>query len=416
MMADAGSLPIRASFVITTRVKQPSQFITKLAVPHTIGADLKWVLWIIRRTTAIEDNRYTCRNFKLHLPRMSTSTIPTAPITWSQLLQQLLDKQSLSQQQATMLMAGWLQGEIPPVLSGAILAALEAKKIAALELAGMAQVLQAPAIQHPYPVIDTCGTGGDGASTFNISTAVAFVAAAAGVKVAKHGSRSASSRVGSADVLEALGVRLSAPAERVTAALDAVGITFLFAAGWHPALKAVAPLRQELKIRTVFNSIGPLVNPLRPTGQVIGVYSLHLLETIATAAGILGTRQAIVLHGRERLDEAGLGDLTDLAILTNGQVKLTSIDPREFGLTPAPITALTGGDLAENAAILTAVLQGKGTPAQRDAVALNAGLALQVSGIVPIGAHQQGIEIATTVLSSGKAWDKLTALVEFLGK
>jgi anthranilate phosphoribosyltransferase len=339
---------------------------------------------------------------------------PTESAPWSQLLQQLLENRSLSQAQATMLMQGWLNDDIPPVLSGAILAALEAKKITAPELAGMAQVLQAPSTQYPTPVIDTCGTGGDGASTFNISTAVAFVAAAAGVKVAKHGNRSASSRVGSADVLEALGVKLTARSERVSAALEAIGITFLFAPGWHPAMKAVAALRQELKIRTVFNLLGPLVNPLRPTGQIIGVFTPHLLETIAEAAGILGTQQAIVLHGRERLDEAGLGDITDLAILTNGEVKLTSINPVELGLTPAPITALKGGDVAENAAILTAVLQGKGTPAQRDAVALNAGLALQVGNVVPLGAHQQGVELATTVLNSGVAWDKLIELVRFL--
>jgi anthranilate phosphoribosyltransferase len=338
----------------------------------------------------------------------------TNPEIWTQLLQQLLDGRSLSRSQSTTLMQGWLNGDIPPVLSGAILAALEAKKVTAPELAGMAQVLQSPAIAHSLPVIDTCGTGGDGASTFNISTAVAFVAAAAGVKVAKHGSRSASSRVGSADVLEALGVRLTAPPECVTAALDKVGITFLFAAGWHPAMKAVAPLRQELKIRTVFNLIGPLVNPLRPTGQIIGVFTSHLLDTIAEAAGLLGTQQAIVLHGRERLDEAGLGDATDLAILTNGEVKLTSIDPVELGLTPAPLSALKGGDVAENAAILTAILQGKGTLAQRDAVALNAGLALQVGNLVPLGAHHQGIELAKTVISSGVAWDKLTELVKFL--
>jgi anthranilate phosphoribosyltransferase len=344
------------------------------------------------------------------------------PATWSQLLQQLLEKESLTQAQSKILMQGWLDGEIPPGLSGAILAALEAKKITAPELAGMAQALQAPAA-HPTPAIDTCGTGGDGASTFNISTAVAFVAAAAGAKVAKHGNRSASSRVGSADVLEALGVKLTASSDspperlrqRVAAALDTVGITFLFAPGWHPAMKAVASLRQELKIRTVFNLIGPLVNPLRPTGQIIGVFAPHLLEIIAEAAGILGTHQAIVLHGREGLDEAGLGDATDLAILTNGEVKLTSIDPVELGITPAPITALAGGDVAENAAILTAVLQGKGTPAQRDVVAINAGLALQVAKIVPIGAHQQGIELATAVLNNGVAWDKLQELVNFLG-
>ena len=338
----------------------------------------------------------------------------TESATWSQLLQQLLEQQSLSQAQSTILMQGWLNGEIPPGLSGAILAALEAKKITAPELAGMAQALQAPTIAPPTPAIDTCGTGGDGASTFNISTAVAFVAAAAGAKVAKHGNRSASSRVGSADVLEALGVKLTAPSDRVAAALDTVGITFLFAPGWHPAMKAVASLRQELKIRTVFNLLGPLVNPLRPMGQIIGVFTPHLLETIAQAAGILGTHQAIVLHGREGLDEAGLGDATDLAILTNGEVKLTSIDPVELGITPAPITALAGGDVAENAAILTAVLQGKGTPAQRDVVAINAGLALQIANLVPLGAHQQGIEVATAVLNSGMAWDKLKELVSFL--
>jgi anthranilate phosphoribosyltransferase len=339
----------------------------------------------------------------------------TESATWSQLLQQLLAKQSLTQAQSKILMQGWLNGEIPSGLSGAILAALEAKRITAPELAGMAQALQAPAIAHPTPAIDTCGTGGDGASTFNISTAVAFVAAAAGAKVAKHGNRSASSRVGSADVLEALGVKLTAPSARVSAALNTVGITFLFAPGWHPAMKAVASLRQELKIRTAFNLIGPLVNPLRPTGQIIGVFAPHLLEVIAEAAGMLGTQQAIVLHGREGLDEAGLGDATDLAILTNGEVKLTSIDPVELGIRPAPITALKGGDVAENAAILTAVLQGKGTRAQRDVVAINAGLALQVAKIVPIGAHQQGIELATAVLNSGVAWDKLQELVSFLG-
>jgi anthranilate phosphoribosyltransferase len=336
------------------------------------------------------------------------------PINWSQLLHQLLEKQSLTQAQATALMQGWLQGEIAPVMSGAILAALEAKKITAIELAGMAQVLQSPATKHLTPVIDTCGTGGDGAATFNISTAVAFVAAAAGVKVAKHGSRSASSLVGSADVLEALGVKLTAPPARVTKALEVVGITFLFAAGWHPAMKAVAPLRQELKIRTVFNLIGPLVNPLRPTGQVIGIGTPHLLETIAAAAGILGTQQAIVLHGRERLDEAGLGDATDLAILTNGVVKVTSINPAELGITAAPITALKGGDVAENAAILTAVLQGKGTTAQRDVVALNASLALQIGDLIPIGEHQRGVELAQTILGSGAAWDRLSELVKFL--
>lgn len=173
-------------------------------------------------------------------------------------------------------MEGWLDDDIPPALSGAILAAIQAKGLDPEELTGMAQVLQEQSQGNQgremvAPLVDTCGTGGDGSSTFNISTAVAFVVAAAGVKVAKHGNRSASSKVGSADVLEALGLNLQAGADQVAAAVSAVGITFLFAPGWHPALKSVAPIRKTLKVRTVFNLLGPLVNPLRPTGQVIGV-------------------------------------------------------------------------------------------------------------------------------------------------
>ncbi len=341
---------------------------------------------------------------------------------WSNLLQQLLDKQSLSCEQASQLMQGWLNEEIPLVLSGAILAALQAKSVSADELAGMAQVLQTqssslstPHSPLPTPLIDTCGTGGDGASTFNISTAVAFVAAAAGVPVAKHGNRSASSKVGSADVLEALGVNLNAASEKVHAAVQEVGITFLFAPGWHPALKTVASLRKTLKVRTVFNLLGPLVNPLRPTGQIIGVSDSTLVSTIAHALRQLGTSQAIVVHGREKLDEAGLGDLTDLAVLSNGEVQLTTINPQDLGLTPATLGALRGGDVAENAEILRNVLQGNATPSQLDVVALNAALALQVGGAVPLEAHAQGISIAKDILNTGAAWSKLEQLVKFLG-
>lgn len=353
---------------------------------------------------------------------LSNSSLPEASNTWAtQLLQQLLDRQSLSGAQAAQLMQAWLNEGIPPVLSGAILAAIQAKGVSAEELAGMAQVLQSVRAHStsaqlcaPTPLIDTCGTGGDGAATFNISTAVAFVAAAAGVPVAKHGNRSASSRVGSADVLEALGVNLNAAADRIQVAVAEVGITFLFAPGWHPAMKAVAPLRKTLKVRTIFNLLGPLVNPLRPTGQVIGVCESNLPLTIAHALQQLGTKQAIVLHGRERLDEAGLGDATDLAVLSHGQVELTTIHPQELGLAPAPTAALRGGDVQENAAILTAVLQGKGTQAQQDVVALNAALALQVGEKIPLGEYAAGISLAKEILHSGAAWAKLQQLVQFL--
>jgi anthranilate phosphoribosyltransferase len=337
---------------------------------------------------------------------LETSPMTAAnPTLWNDFLQQLMDRQSLSDDQATQLMTGLLNEAIHPELACAILVALQMKGVSADELAGMARVLrsqslqQNPPIDLPTPRIDTCGTGGDGASTFNISTCVAFVAAAAG-------------KVGSADVLEGLGVNLAAPSEQIRAAVKEVGVTFLFAPGWHPAMKAVVPLRQRLKVRTVFNMIGPLVNPLQPTGQVIGVFSPVVLNVMAEALHQLGIGQAIVLHGREKLDEVGLGDLTDLAVLQNGQVTNSAIDPQDFGIGRESIAALKGGELDENMAILTAVLQGKGTAAQTNAVALNAALALQVGDRVADTAA--GVALAQEVLRSGAAWDKVEALVRFL--
>ncbi|RCJ21842.1 anthranilate phosphoribosyltransferase [Nostoc minutum NIES-26] len=363
----------------------------------------------------------------------SSDNLPVAfdSYDWSVLLKQLLEQRSLTASQAGDLMQGWLTDAIPSVLSGAILAAIQAKGVSAEELVGMANVLQSQsfplpthnsctdAINRVSTLIDTCGTGGDGASTFNISTAVAFVAAAAGVKVAKHGNRSASSKAGSADVLEALGINLNASPEKVQAAVGEVGITFLFAPGWHPALKAVAVLRKTLKVRTVFNLLGPLVNPMRPTGQIIGVNDPLLLEVIAEALSQLGCRQAIALHGRERLDEAGLADVTDLAVLQAGKVRSLTLNPQELGLSPAPTAALQGGDIQENAEILKAVLQGKGTQAQQDVVALNTALALQVGEAIDgetdiLEGCAKGLVLAREVLRSGAAWTKLEQLAEFL--
>ncbi|MEB3160066.1 MAG: anthranilate phosphoribosyltransferase [Synechocystis sp.] len=339
---------------------------------------------------------------------------------WPIFLQQLLDRQSLSRPQAVQLMEGWLADTIDPALSGAILAAIQAKGVSAAELTGMAEVLQSQSQTQTQtqesiqPLVDTCGTGGDGASTFNISTAVAFVTAAAGINVAKHGNRSASSKVGSADVLEALGINLQAESDRVVAAVNEVGITFLFAPGWHPALKRVAPIRKTLKVRTVFNLLGPLVNPLRPTGQVIGVYSPEFLTEMAIALQNLGIQKAWVVHGREKLDEAGLGAPTDMAGVNQDGVLTEILDPQTLGLDPAPLAALQGGDVPENVEILTNVLQGKGTPAQTNAVALNASLALQVGGAIAWGDHQQGVTLATEILQKGAGWDKLQQLVGFL--
>lgn len=334
---------------------------------------------------------------------------------WPHLLQQLLDREALSEAQAEILMNGWLDSEVPDVLSGAILASLQAKGVTATELAGMARVLQRAAIGEPLalPVlVDTCGTGGDGAGTFNISTTVAFVVSAAGIPVAKHGNRSASSKVGSADVLEALGVHLSAPAEQIRAAVEAVGITFLFAPNWHPAMKAVVSYRRTLKIRTIFNLLGPLVNPLAPNRQIIGVYDSHLVITVAEALRLLGSERAIVLHNREGLDEAGLFLPTDLGILQDGRVTSAELHAQELNLILAPRETLVGGELAENVTILSQVLQGKGTQAQQDAVALNSALALQVAGRV--NTWDEGISLAREILRSGSGWDQLTKLVTFL--
>jgi anthranilate phosphoribosyltransferase len=335
---------------------------------------------------------------------------------WAGLLKGVSEGQSLTQAQASELMQGWLSESVPPLLSGAILMALNAKGFTGTELAGMATVLKslsdAPVVSHGSAVVDTCGTGGDGADTFNISTAVAFIVAAAGVKVAKHGGRSSSSRVGSADVLEGLGINFGADPAKIRSAVDEIGVTFLFAPGWHPAMKAVAPIRKALGIRTVFNLLGPLVNPMNPTGQVIGVARSQFLDPIAEALGLLGVEQAIVVLGREGLDEACLGDLNDLAVLKNGVVTREILNPQAVGAVRATVADLKGGGLEENMDILRSVLQGKGTAAQTDAVALNAALALRVGDRV--SEVSEGVKLAREVILSGAGWEKLERLVAFL--
>lgn len=335
---------------------------------------------------------------------------------WPALLEQLLAGQSLGAAQATALMQGWLTEAIDPVLTGALLAALRAKGASGEELAAMATVLReaapVPANRPALPLVDTCGTGGDGADSFNISTAVAFVAAACGVHVAKHGNRSASGRVGSADVLEALGLQLQAPAEQVVAALPRAGVTFLFAPGWHPALVGLAPLRRTLGVRTVFNLLGPLVNPLRPEAQVLGVARPGLLDPMADALARLGLRRAVVVHGAGGLDEASLAGCNELRLVEHGQVRSGRLDPADLGLSAAPVTALAGGDLACNRRILEAVLQGRGSGPQGDVVALNTALVLWAAGASETMAA--GVAQAREALASGAGWRRLEALREAL--
>ncbi|MFN7229002.1 MAG: anthranilate phosphoribosyltransferase [Synechococcaceae cyanobacterium] len=335
---------------------------------------------------------------------------------WPDLLEQLLQGRPLSPDQAAGLMRGWLAGAIDGPMTGALLAALRARGVGGGELAAMAGVLRDAASPPPgrpaLPLVDTCGTGGDGADSFNISTAVAFVAAACGAHVAKHGNRSASGRVGSADVLEALGIRLQAPPEMVVAAIERSGLTFLFAPGWHPALGPLAPIRRSLGVRTVFNLLGPLVNPLRPEAQVLGVARAELLDPMAEALAGLGLRRAVVVHGAGGLDEASLAGVNDLRLVEGGVVRADRLDPVDLGLVTAPIEALAGGDLATNRAILEAVLQGRGSPAQQAVVALNTALVLWAAGLVaelPVGLAR-----AQAALAAGAAWERLQRLRQAL--
>ena len=345
------------------------------------------------------------------------NTVMSADVpSWPALLEQLLQGQALSATQSTQLMQAWLAEELTPVQTGAFLAGLRAKGVVAEELAAMAAVLRdACPLPCPRPdllMVDTCGTGGDGADTFNISTAVAFTAAACGVKVAKHGNRSASGKVGSADVLEGLGLNLKAPLQTVVDAIAGTGVTFLFAPAWHPALVNLAPLRRSLGVRTVFNLLGPLVNPLRPQAQVLGVARPDLLDPMAGALQRLGVDRSIVVHGAGGLDEGSLAGDNALRLIEAGQITSRSLAPEDFGLTSAPLEALRGGDLNVNQAILEAVLQGRGSEAQRDAVALNTALVLWSSGLETD--LRQAAAKAVSVLDAGLPWQRLIALREAL--
>lgn len=333
-------------------------------------------------------------------------------VCWSALLERVVQGEHLSTEQATALMQAWLAETLTPVQTGAFLAALRAKGMVATELAAMAMVLREacplPCARPGLFMVDTCGTGGDGADTFNISTAVAFTAAACGVSIAKHGNRSASGKVGSADVLEGLGLELKARLTTVVEAIGSAGVTFLFAPAWHPALVNLAPLRRSLGIRTVFNLLGPLVNPLRPDAQVLGVARNDLLDPMAGALLQLGLKRAVVVHGAGGLDEGSLAGANHLRFIDQGSVRSETLSPEDLGLTSAPLEALRGGDLAENQEILQAVLSGAGTKAQQDAVALNTALVLWSAGVEDD--LRKGVQSAQAVLSAGEPWQRLETL------
>jgi len=302
-------------------------------------------------------------------------------------------------------------GKADQVQIAALLVALRTRGETVGEMVAVARALREAAETAPCldpRTVDTCGTGGDGAGTFNISTTVAFVVAGAGVPVAKHGNRAASSRTGSIDVLEALGVRVDLPVAESARILEHVGIAAFFARRAHPAMRHVAPVRQALGIRTIMNAMGPLLNPLGVKTQVVGVYSRELVEPLAEALRALGTQRALVVHGADGLDEISVTTRTYAARLHEGRVEHLEIDPPAHGVTLAPAEALLGGDADHNARLLREVLGGEAGP-RRDVVLLNAAAVLWVGG--EARDLDEGLEIARSSIDSGEACARLDALV-----
>ena len=259
-------------------------------------------------------------------------------------------------------------------------------------------------------LVDTSGTGGDASGTFNISTATAFVTAGAGVRVAKHGNRSISSKCGSADVIEALGINIQLSPERSAQCLREVGICFLYAPNLHPAMKQLQGVRRELRMRTMFNLLGPLTNPARASGQVVGVYSLDLVEKLAEALSMLGLHRALVVHGLDGLDEITITGITRVAEARDGSVRSYEVEPEEFGMARATLQDISGGDATENAAIIRAVLNGEKSP-RRDVILLNSAAALVAAGRADHIA--EAVPLAAISIDSGAAARKLDALVSF---
>ena len=332
------------------------------------------------------------------------------------ILDNLLYGHDLNELSARRLMNLWLTNEIQPVQTGALLAGLRAKGATGIELASMAKELldfcNLPIQRPELYMLDTCGTGGDGANTFNISTAVAFVSSCCGVNIAKHGNRSASGKVGSADVLSNLGLNLNASLEKVILAVEEIGITFLFAPAWHKSLINLAPLRKNLGIRTIFNQLGPLVNPLRPNAQVLGVASEDLLYPMAVALDRMGMKRAIVIHGHGSLDEASLEGDNKLIFVDNGQITRSSINISDFGYKNFENNNLTVTDNTSNEEILELVLNGKAHESQVNVVALNTALVLWAARKEEN--IEKGIGIALEKMNQGIPWEKLQDLKNYL--
>jgi anthranilate phosphoribosyltransferase len=333
-------------------------------------------------------------------------------------------RQSLSREEARAVMSNVLTGKCTDAQIAALLVALHMKGETVEEIVGFAEAIRAAAAPlglHPNhtvdvsgtgrdALVDTCGTGGDASGTFNISTATALVVAGAGVRVAKHGNRSVTSKCGSADVMEALGVNINLLPARLAACLGEAGIAFLFAPAMHSAMKYVQSARRQLRLRTVFNLLGPLTNPAHASAQVVGVYSAALVEKLAEALSMLGLHRALVVHGLDGLDEITITGPTRIAEVRDGTVRTYEITPEEFGMSRGTIEDISGGDAAVNADIIRDILAGKKSP-RRDVVLLNAAAALVAAGKADHLAD--ALPLAARAIDSGAAADKLEALISF---
>jgi anthranilate phosphoribosyltransferase len=333
-------------------------------------------------------------------------------------------RESLTREEARAVMTEIFSGSATEVQIAALLVALHMKGETVAEIVGCAEAIRAAA--DPLPIhesatpavtgtgrdalVDTCGTGGDACGTFNISTATAFVVAGTGVRVAKHGNRGLSSRCGSADVMEALGVKITLPTAVLATCLEEVGMVFLFAPAMHSAMKYVQPARRELRMRTIFNLLGPLTNPARASAQVVGVYSLDLVEKLAEALSMLGLHRALVVHGLDGLDEVTITGPTRIAEVREGNVRSYEVTPEEFGMKRARLEDISGGNAETNAAIIRDILAGTES-SRRDVVLLNAAAVLVAAGRADhLG---DALPLAGQSIDSGAAAAKLEALVRF---
>jgi anthranilate phosphoribosyltransferase len=331
------------------------------------------------------------------------------------LIQKMIDRVDLTEQEARDAMQEIMTGQSTDAQISGFLTALRMKGETAQELIGFARVMREKAEPlwngEVLQVLDTAGTGGDRLGTFNISTAAAFVIAGAGVRVAKHGNRSATSRCGSADVMEALGLDIQMPMERLRRAIKDAGIGFLFAQRFHTSMKHVMPARTQLKIRTVFNILGPLASPAAACFQIVGVSSPEIMELMANALQGLGLEHAFVVHGANGMDEVSISSRTYVVEIRGGEIRQFVMTPEDFGISSARIETIHGGDAAENAKIIEAILRGERGP-RRDVVLLNAAPAIVAGGAAKT--WKEGIQSAADSIDSGAALKKLEDLRAFL--